>query len=393
MKFATTAAAAAVLATSGASAQLSSPMQLLQYGSRLLTAECRDAVTGLVSGSELSQCLQVNNLLPILNNGDTSVIPNINDYLTGLCSADACNQTTIDNATELVTTACATDLSRFGVTEDVVRFVMNAYPTAREVACLSTNDTELVNANGTSMTSNSSSNSSTFCPTALLYKAQDYLGANFTNSYIDSLILGANATAYQQILAVPRNGSLLTEFGCNDCVAAGLEVVIRDYPQLENKTFQLDASNVEEYTNYTLSGLNQTERDNNTWTVARLYEGFCDVDVLANSSLPASINSTAYNSTEESMTMSAPATVTTTLSTSVIAGATSAATAAASVTPSAMTSVMASATSLAAPVASATSAVASAVASVIPIPSQILSELAGVSSAAAAPTKRWVKWE
>jgi hypothetical protein len=27
--------------------------------------------------------------------------------------------------------------------------------------------------------------------------------------------------------------------------------------------------------------LNQTERDNTTWTVARLYEGFCDVDVLA----------------------------------------------------------------------------------------------------------------
>lgn len=29
-----------------------------------LTAECREAVTGLVTGSELSQCLQVNNLLP-----------------------------------------------------------------------------------------------------------------------------------------------------------------------------------------------------------------------------------------------------------------------------------------------------------------------------------------
>lgn len=142
-------------------------------------------------------------------------------------------------------------------------------------------------ANGTSMMSNASSsmnstsNMTTLCPTALLYKAQDYLGVNLTNNYIDSLILGANATAYQEILAIPRNGSVIADFGCNDCVAAGLEIVIRDYPQLENLTFNLNASDVEEYTNYTLTGLNQTERDNTTWTVARLYEGFCDVDVLA----------------------------------------------------------------------------------------------------------------
>jgi hypothetical protein len=142
-------------------------------------------------------------------------------------------------------------------------------------------------ANGTSMMSNASSsmnstsNMTTFCPTALLYKAQDYLGVNLTNNYIDSLILGANATAYQEILAIPHNGSVIADFGCNDCVAAGLEIVIRDYPQLENLTFNLNASDVEEYTNYNLTGLNQTERDNTTWTVARLYEGFCDVDVLA----------------------------------------------------------------------------------------------------------------
>jgi len=388
MKFAATAAAATVLAT-GVSAQVSSPLQLLQYASRLLTAECREAVTGLVTGSELSQCLQVNNLLPILNNANTSVIPNINDYLTGLCSADACNQTTIDNATETVTTACATDLSRFGISEGLVEFIMNAYPTAREVACLSTNDTSLLMANGTSMMSNASSsmnstsNMTTFCPTALLYKAQDYLGVNLTNNYIDSLILGANATAYQEILAIPRNGSVIADFGCNDCVAAGLEIVIRDYPQLENLTFNLNASDVEEYTNYNLTGLNQTERDNTTWTVARLYEGFCDVDVLANSSLPASINSTAYNSTEESTTSS--------MMSSMMMSSTSGSTATVAVASatSAVSSAVASATSLPAPVASATSAVAS----VLPVPSQVISAVGGAPSVPATPTKRWVKWE
>lgn len=103
-----------------------------------LTAECREAVTGLVTTSDLAQCVQVSNLLPILNNADTSVIPNVNDYLVDLCAAEPCSQATIDDATETVTTACATDLNRFGVSTDIVEFIMNAYPTAREVACLST---------------------------------------------------------------------------------------------------------------------------------------------------------------------------------------------------------------------------------------------------------------
>ena len=63
MKFASTAAAATVLA-GAASAQVSSPLTLLQYASQLLTPECRETVTGLVMGSDLAQCLQVNNLLP-----------------------------------------------------------------------------------------------------------------------------------------------------------------------------------------------------------------------------------------------------------------------------------------------------------------------------------------
>lgn len=268
-------------------------------------------------------------------------------------------------------------------------------------------------ANGTSMMSNASSsmnstsNMTTFCPTALLYKAQDYLGVNLTNNYIDSLILGANATAYQEILAIPHNGSVIADFGCNDCVAAGLEIVIRDYPQLENLTFNLNASDVEEYTNYNLTGLNQTERDNTTWTVARLYEGFCDVDVLASesrflsivtraqrlmmywffylvdSSLPASINSTAYNSTEESTTSS----MMSSMMMSSAAGST--ATGAVASATSAVSSAVASATSLPAPVASATSAVAS----VLPVPSQVISAVGGAPSVPATPTKRWVKWE
>lgn len=144
-------------------------------------------------------------------------------------------------------------------------------------------DTELVSSNSTS-NATSSTNATQLCPTALLYKAEEYLGVNFTNTYIDSLLLGANATAYQQLLSIPRNGSIISEFACNDCVAAGLEVVIRDYPQLENISFDLTAGQVQNYTNYTLPGVNATEANKTSWTVSELYDGFCDVDVLASES-------------------------------------------------------------------------------------------------------------
>ena len=53
------------------------------------------------------------------------------------------------------------------------------------------------------------------------------------------------------------------------------------------------------------------------------------------------------------------------------------------------TSAMASASAApVVPVASATSAVASGIASILPIPTQVIG-----TAAAAAPTKRWVKWE
>ena len=131
--------------------------------------------------------------------------------------------------------------------------------------------------NSTTANSTAASNS-TLCPTALLYQAEQYLGVNFTNTYIDSLLLGANATAYRELLAVPQNSTIVDGLVCNDCIAASLQVILSDYPQLENLTFNISSQTVEQYVNVTLSQ-NGTGPANSTWNISSVYQGVCDVQV------------------------------------------------------------------------------------------------------------------
>lgn len=114
--------------------------------------------TVLASNSSLSSCLQTENLYPsefssyltylvrspdlssdrsVLENNSTSVLPNVNDYLSSLCAAPACTPEVINNATQTVLSGCSTELSRFGISNGTVETIMGAYSTARKVACLS----------------------------------------------------------------------------------------------------------------------------------------------------------------------------------------------------------------------------------------------------------------
>lgn len=390
MKFASTAAAATILA-GAASAQVSSPLTLLQYASQLLTPDCRETVTGLVMGSDLAQCLQVNNLLPILLNSNTSVIPNVNDYLVDLCAAEACDPEVITNATRSVQSSCATDLARFGISNGTVDTVMGAYDTARKVACLSTNDTQLTETNmmdNSTMANSTADTNSTLCPTALLYQAEQYLGVNFTNTYIDSLLLGANATAYRQLLAVPQNSTIVEGLVCNDCIAASLQVILSDYPQLEDLTFNISSETVEQYVNVTLSQ-NGTGPANSTWNISSVYQGVCDVQVNSSSPLPASINQTAYNTTEPMMNMTSTAVPSiATASASTVTGPLASTTAAAVSAASAAT-VVATGTSAGGVVNSVVAPVSSAAVA----PGSVVSGAVQSVTNVAAPTKRFVKWD
>lgn len=133
----------------------------------------------------------------------------------------------------------------------------------------------------TTMSSTNSTNStnSTLCPTSLLYSIQSFLGVPLTNSYIDSLLLGANATAYNQVLSVVSNSTVLKKFACTDCVVGAVDVVLENYPMLANKTFSLPANNITNTTNAT------------SYTIEKLMMGVCNVTVGPSECSPSRISS------------------------------------------------------------------------------------------------------
>jgi hypothetical protein len=119
--------------------------------------------------------------------------------------------------------------------------------------------------NSTSSTNSTNSTNSTLCPTSLLYSLQSFLGVPLTNNYIDSLLLGANATAFNQVVSIVSNTTVLKKFACTDCVVGAVDVVLKNYPTLANETFKLPASN--------------GTASNTSYTIETLLQGTCNVTV------------------------------------------------------------------------------------------------------------------
>lgn len=241
-----------------------------------------------------------------------TIIPEVNTYLQSVCSTPACTNATIQNTTQQVLTSCATDLSNFGISQNIVEIVMNAYPTARKVVCLATNSTQL--SNSTVAGYNATSNS-TLCPTALLDQFQTYLGVPLSTRYIQSIILGGNATAYNTIVNIANNKTVATKFACNDCVTAAVDVVLQDYPQLQNTSFSLGNSPL-------VANSTSSNSTSSKYTLGEFYQGLCQVPVGANVSLPASIMETAVGVNLTGPASSSNSTSTSTASFSALASAT-----------------------------------------------------------------------
>jgi len=327
MKFSTATIVTAAAIGSGAitaSAQtISSPDQLIQYFLAFLSPQCRSTVTGLLApNSSLGACLDVQGIGSILQNNQSSIVPDIDTYLRGICSSAPCSNATIQNATLSIGEACSTELSYFGITNETLADITGAYPTAREVVCLSTNATS---SNSTTVkpthgnwthgiplhhnaTDNTTTNS-TLCPTSFLTQVENFLGVPLTNSFVDTLLVGANATAYNQVVSVFQNVTILQSFVCTDCVIGAVDVVLQNYPQLTNKTFTLPGSNwtlpgsnltfpgYHSTGNYSLPGNASLPTSASEYTIVQLFGNVCNATVGPNVTLPSSLNETAFNTT------------------------------------------------------------------------------------------------
>lgn len=101
-----------------------------------LSSSCTATLAPFLLGGDISSCLQVSSLLPVLNANNGSIIDPLNGYLTSLCasSTPTCSEDTLNSAATSVQSGCASDLQSGGLA-NVLLSVLNNYPTLQQAAC------------------------------------------------------------------------------------------------------------------------------------------------------------------------------------------------------------------------------------------------------------------
>jgi hypothetical protein len=71
---------------------------------------------------------------------NTSIVPAVNNWLEGICATAPCDNSTLSQAAQNITTGCQTDFSSIGITlqeaQNIANDIVQYYPTIRKVACL-----------------------------------------------------------------------------------------------------------------------------------------------------------------------------------------------------------------------------------------------------------------
>lgn len=108
-----------------------------------LSTQCQAALATIVGNSDAS-CLNAQALIGLVvstsSTTNTSIIPTVNTWLTGMCSRPACTNATLATVVSSVTSGCSTELGQLGLSDvdssSLTALVQSAYPTVRQVACL-----------------------------------------------------------------------------------------------------------------------------------------------------------------------------------------------------------------------------------------------------------------
>jgi hypothetical protein len=105
-----------------------------------ISSQCTTALAS-VAASPDALCLNPSALVQlVISNSSSSVIPTIDNWLTGLCAQGQCSNTTLEAAVTNVTTGCSTELQSLGLTTTdpaaLVSGVQEVYPTLRQAVCL-----------------------------------------------------------------------------------------------------------------------------------------------------------------------------------------------------------------------------------------------------------------
>jgi hypothetical protein len=100
--------------------------------------DCKNTLASLYANTELLSCLNAPSLIPVFTAAPfASLVPPINSWLSGLCRAPACGDTTFTAAINNLTSGCADEFGKFGVHflfQSAVA-LQQAYPIARRIIC------------------------------------------------------------------------------------------------------------------------------------------------------------------------------------------------------------------------------------------------------------------
>lgn len=113
------------------------PLTPSQFSIAGLSSGCTGAFASFIIG-ELSSCLQVTSLLPVLNaSGNNSAIDPLNRYLTSLCGSGTpiCSNQSLAGAVTNVKGGCAAELEDKASIPSVILTVLEHYGPIRTAAC------------------------------------------------------------------------------------------------------------------------------------------------------------------------------------------------------------------------------------------------------------------
>lgn len=100
--------------------------------------QCFAALSNIAANTAASQCLAVNALIPVVTaaQGNSSLIPPLNNWLGSMCGAPACSNDTLAAVVTNLTSGCSTYLNISSDPTSLIPKVQSLYPTVRKILCL-----------------------------------------------------------------------------------------------------------------------------------------------------------------------------------------------------------------------------------------------------------------
>ncbi|KAF7315552.1 hypothetical protein MIND_00070500 [Mycena indigotica] len=108
-----------------------------------LSTTCQNALTSVASNSDANSCLGIGALVTSFLQPNASLVPQVQNMVNTLCSAQPCSNNTLAGIVANITTGCSAELSATGSTDStsatITNLVQQYYPTVRDIICLKDN--------------------------------------------------------------------------------------------------------------------------------------------------------------------------------------------------------------------------------------------------------------